>query len=57
MQIKRKWLRNNPQSLNDLYENIKQLNTYTIEIPGDEKEKEHENIWRSKGQTFSKIDF
>ena len=44
MQIKRKWLRNNPQSLNDLQENIKQFNTYTTEIPGEEKEKEHENI-------------
>lgn len=43
MKIKRKQLRNNPQSLNDLQENIKQFNTYTIEIPGEEKEKEHEN--------------
>ena len=43
MKIKRKQLRNNLQNLNDLQENIKQFNTYTIEIPGEEKEKEHEN--------------
>lgn len=43
MKIKRKQPRNNPQSLNDLQENIKQFNTYATELPGEDKEKEHEN--------------